>query len=141
MKGMTLLFGVLLVLFIKFQSTYPMKGMTFRFPIRRESIQISIHIPYEGYDGFELDERYFEIAFQSTYPMKGMTAGCYTHDRKRFISIHIPYEGYDCILAKCQQFAIRISIHIPYEGYDMPLTEESEYFARISIHIPYEGYD
>ena len=81
-------------------------------------LQISIHIPYKGYDVLHRKNSKYVILFQSTYPIKGMTCwrlGCLL---VCFISIHIPYKGYD--LMGHTDFSVDvISIHIPYKGYDL----------------------
>ena len=59
-------------------------------------VNISIHAPYEGGDGFIVKKGEKAVAFQSTPPMKGATYLGQRDNAAEVISIHAPYEGGDC---------------------------------------------
>ena len=95
MKGMTYMQATLLKSLFVFQSTYPMKGMTIESNNGGSGFaNFNPHTLWRVWRGWAIIISHFS-GFQSTYPMKGMT---YRHGAdfyKTFISIHIPYEGYD----------------------------------------------
>ncbi len=101
---------------LKFQSTLPIQGETWRRRIKERNVYISIHSPYTGRDADE--------SFDAQ-----------TSD----ISIHSPYTGRDDTIT-IKEYMITISIHSPYTGRDGRDLIDSA-LEMISIHSPYTGRD
>ena len=56
-----------------FQSTHPLRGATIFLPEVVDTLQISIHAPLAGCDGYGPAGRMGQQAFQSTHPLRGAT--------------------------------------------------------------------
>ena len=60
---------------LMFQSTLPMKGVTFPVKLPALFTHVSIHTPNEGSDQSRKGAVISVVLFQSTLPMKGVTFG------------------------------------------------------------------
>ena len=101
-----------------FQSTLPVRGVTFHIAPPQPEPGISIHTPREGSD-WQAGERFGWIG----------------------ISIHTPREGSDAYYKRIMKDGVKISIHTPREGSDGSTAIQNFAFDMISIHTPREGSD
>ena len=100
-----------------FQSTCPARGTTKYGMDSSTAFAISIHVPREGHDSFQLGSRMMPSYFNPRAPRGARQLLRLSRRNRQPISIHVPREGHDdninLGIAQTQ-----ISIHVPREGHD-----------------------
>ncbi len=76
-----------------FQSTLPMKGVTFHVQVGRVQIEFQSTLPMKGVTLYGLAQFVPELVFQSTLPMKGVTSGSFEKAKIKMFQSTLPMKG------------------------------------------------
>ena len=83
------------LIWLLFQSTLPLRGVTRRVSPDGHTALISIHTPLAGSDLLSVVCVTSDVIFQSTLPLRGVTLGNHAEPKPFHISIHTPLAGSD----------------------------------------------
>ena len=150
------------ILWLRFQSTHPVRGGTLFWHNYRLKTRISIHPPRAGWDVSWLNVCVMLSTFQSTHPVRGGTDALTVYavhvddfnpptpcgvgpSGERLVSVRLYFNpptpcGVGPVMPAFVHFAYFISIHPPRAGWDCD--RQSVCFpGLISIHPPRAGWD
>ena len=102
---------------VKFQSTLPLRGVTFAGGIPCGAHGISIHTPLAGSDSQSFGNFNVLNQFQSTLPLRGVTFVAYDEPLLLVFQSTLPLRGVTQDVSALHR-AIDISIHTPLAGSD-----------------------
>ena len=108
---------IVFVIHVSFQSTLPMRGVTFLHPVSPVLSAISIHTPHAGSDRCKGYDNTRHNKFQSTLPMRGVTQSQISCKSPNEFQSTLPMRG----VTNFRLFVIYnpiISIHTPHAGSD-----------------------
>ena len=97
----------------RFQSTHPMRGATSIINQHVMVIDISIHAPHAGCDGYPFCPCAADDLFQSTHPMRGATPAPAKWFCAPRISIHAPHAGCDSVWSRCTVYGMNFNPRTP----------------------------
>ena len=129
----------LLLITLGFQSTCPMRGMTFPKTKIFRRCTISIHMPHAGHDLYKANREQCRADISIHMPHAGHDTVPVESVNIVRISIHMPHAGHDDTLRDKRIINFDISIHMPHAGHDRERSDKEQ--EDISIHMPHAGHD